>query len=161
MSYGTPEKARAAENARRKRDLAKLHIAQKELAITDDDCKKLIGRVSRGRSTSRKDLCARERAALLAEFIRLGWRPKNGGDPVQQPVKPKTSKQARYLEHLWREAAKLGAAHCAGMQGLQRMVCAVNHLSMQVMPTAGLAPFSAAELSATIEAVKSMIKRVE
>jgi phage gp16-like protein len=144
----------------RRCELAKLHIAPKELGMDDDVRKELIGRISKGRTRSCADLTAKERQSLLAEFIRLGWQSKvRGVSAPPAPIPQQRTKQAEYLRRLWKDAVKAGKAHHAEMKALQAFVCSVNRLALCVMPNAGLTPFSPAEISRAIEAVKSMIQR--
>ena len=62
--------------ARRRAELAKIHIARAALGMSDDDYAALIGAISRGRTVSAGALNARERAEALAHFARCGWRAR-------------------------------------------------------------------------------------
>lgn len=54
--------------------LAKIHIAKKELALDDDAYRGLLQRVA-GVASSR-GLTDRQADSVIAEFKRLGWKPK-------------------------------------------------------------------------------------
>lgn len=58
----------------RKTELAKIHVAKAQMAWTDDTYRAILHRIT-GKSSA-ADLTARERAAVLNEFVRLGWNPK-------------------------------------------------------------------------------------
>lgn len=57
--------------------LAKIHIAKKQLSLDDDTYRAILERVT-GRATS-KGMSAKQHAAVLAEFQRLGWQVKPTG----------------------------------------------------------------------------------
>lgn len=54
--------------------LAKIHIARKELRLQEVEYRAILQRV--GGVQSAKDLSDRAAAAVIAEFKRLGWAPK-------------------------------------------------------------------------------------
>ena len=58
----------------RNADLAMIHIAKKDLAIEDDSYRALLLRITGKDSTANMDIG--ERSKVLAEFKRLGWKPK-------------------------------------------------------------------------------------
>lgn len=58
----------------RKADLARLHLAAAQLGMTDEDRRLLQQRITGQASAA--DMTARQRADLLAEYRRLGWRPR-------------------------------------------------------------------------------------
>lgn len=59
---------------RRNISLSKIHIAKKDLGLDDDTYRAMLKRVAGVESA--KDLVPAKVAAVLAEFERLGWRPK-------------------------------------------------------------------------------------
>lgn len=61
---------------RRNQQLSKIHIAKKDLALDDDTYRALLTRVT-GMSSA-KVLNPLQVAAVLREFERLGWKPKQG-----------------------------------------------------------------------------------
>lgn len=56
--------------------ITKIHIAKQQLGLEDDIYRGLLNRVA-GVSSS-KSLNAKQATAVLAEFERLGWKPKPG-----------------------------------------------------------------------------------
>ncbi len=62
--------------------LAKIHIARKELGLQEAAYRALLQRV--GKVESAKDLSDRAAAAVIAEFKRLGWAPKESTRPPAQ-----------------------------------------------------------------------------
>ena len=54
--------------------LAKIHIARKELGLQEAEYRALLQRV--GRVESAKALSDKAAAAVIAEFKRLGWEPR-------------------------------------------------------------------------------------
>ena len=54
--------------------LAKIHIAKKDLQLRDAEYRALLMRV--GMVASAKDLSDKAADAVIAEFKRLGWKPK-------------------------------------------------------------------------------------
>lgn len=59
--------------------LAKIHIAKKELRLQEAEYRALLLRVAKVESA--KDLSDRAAAAVIAEFKRLGWAPKESTRP--------------------------------------------------------------------------------
>lgn len=72
------ERKRADLEAQRKADLAKLHIARKELALDEETWAALVLLISGGRAASSGELTAAERAALVAALKAGGWKPRPG-----------------------------------------------------------------------------------
>lgn len=63
--------------------LAKIHIARKELRLEEAEYRALLLRVARVESA--RDLSDRAAAAVIAEFKRLGWAPRESKrDPAQR-----------------------------------------------------------------------------
>ncbi|WNJ89148.1 regulatory protein GemA [Bosea sp. 685] len=73
--------------------LAKIHIAKKELALQDAEYRALLKRVARVESA--KDLSDKAAAAVIAEFKRLGWQPKESTRP------PAERAEIRMIYALW------------------------------------------------------------
>jgi hypothetical protein len=59
--------------------LAKIHIAKKELALQDAEYRALLSRIAG--VASAKDLSEKAAIAVIAEFRRLGWQPKESTRP--------------------------------------------------------------------------------
>lgn len=91
----------------RDRDLAQIHIARKALALTDDTYRALLQRVTGKDSAA--DLSIGERGRVLAEFRRLGWRPKPGklADGRKKSARPPRDDRAVALA-LWIQLHQAG-----------------------------------------------------
>lgn len=70
----------------RRADLAKIHIARKELALAQDDYTALLRNVFKVDSSSQLDPAGRQR--LLTHFKRLGWNPSASDKPSARPKRP-------------------------------------------------------------------------
>ena len=73
--------------------LAKIHIAKKELALQDAEYRALLQRVAS--VTSAKDLTERSAIAVIDEFKRLGWKPRESTRP------PAERAEIRKIYALW------------------------------------------------------------
>lgn len=62
--------------------LAKIHIAKKELALQDAEYRALLLRV--GKVDSAKLLSERAAIAVIDEFKRLGWKPRESTRPAAE-----------------------------------------------------------------------------
>ena len=100
-----------------KADLAKIHIAKKELGLTDEAYRDVLRNLFQKESA--KDLSPRQAAQLLRHFGTLGWRPRQqklpgpalAGDPM-----------LRKIRALWLELAKAGVVRDASEQALLTFV---------------------------------------
>ena len=92
----------------RRTDLAKIHLAKKDLCMSDDDYAAVILRVSKGRTSSAGELGVHERGQVLEHFKRCGWKPKprNAG-AYSRPVAA-DSAEARKARALWLMLHELG-----------------------------------------------------
>jgi len=88
----------------RRRDLAKIHIAAKELHLTEDAYRTLLESVAGVPSAANLDAAGRQE--VLACLRRLGWEPRAGTRP--RPVGAPAGPQAAKIAALW------GALHRAG-----------------------------------------------
>ena len=73
--------------------LAKIHIAKKELALQEAEYRALLQRV--GRVASARDLSESAAIAVIAEFKRLGWKPRESTRP------PAERADTRKIYALW------------------------------------------------------------
>lgn len=101
----------------RKNDLAKIHIAKKDLALDETSYRALLTRVTK--KTSSGDLTATDRARVLAEFKRLGWRPKR--------ISPKRSGLRGKITALWIDMGKKGLLRDGSERALQRYCQRMTH----------------------------------
>lgn len=80
----------------RKADLAKIHIAKKELRLTNDDYQVLLKNTFGVASAGKLDASGRQR--LLTHFERIGWKPSGQqGTTRARPKRPTPSADAAPL----------------------------------------------------------------
>ena len=123
--------------------LAKLHIARKELRLSEADYRAALLRATGKASAAALDADEREKA--LAEFRRLGWKGKPTKNSVDRPHVGK-------LIALWREASAEGAIRDGSDAALRAFVARQTGVAAPQF----LTPKQA---SAVIEAVKAMRAR--
>lgn len=87
----------------RRAELAKIHIARKDLALSDVDYEAMVNRASNGRASSSADLDSAGRGRLLGALRKLGWKPKSkAGGRIAGDA------QSRMIRGLWIELGKAG-----------------------------------------------------
>lgn len=125
--------------------LAKVHIAKKELKLVDESYRAILARVTGKDSAASCDVHQLE--AILAEFRRLGWKPKTavGSAYSNRPY-------VRKVYAVWREAGQVGAVTSASKDALRAFVR---------RQTGKDAPefLSPAQANSVTEALKAMIAR--
>jgi phage gp16-like protein len=83
--------------------LAKIHIAKKQINITDDDYRAMLLRITGHKSSS---LCSDlQLHAVLEEFKRLGFKAKTSPSGAGRSSKP----YIRKIFALWADAVSIGA----------------------------------------------------
>lgn len=92
---------------------AKIHVARKQLALSEENYRAILVRIT-GQNTS-SGLNDRQVDDVMAEFRRLGWRPKKAFKPSDKPF-------VRLIYALWREAAKVGAVSSSSKPALRAFV---------------------------------------
>lgn len=97
--------AQARKDTHRQAMTAKVHIAKKDLALTDDTYRQVLQRVTGKRSAA--DCNHRDLALVLEEFKRLGWKPKTGRKRAG-PRPQATGPQAGKARALWLALFHLG-----------------------------------------------------
>lgn len=90
-------------NPARGRLYAKLHIARKELNLDDDSYRAVLVRV--GGHYSAKEMSPSQIEAVLAEFVRLGWKPKPAPSGRRTPDSAKP--YVRKVYAIWNEMAPM------------------------------------------------------
>lgn len=96
----------AATNPLRTRDLAQIHCARRDLALTDDTYRALLHRIAGVESAADLDIGGRGR--VLNEFRRLGWAPRPKSRKKSTPP-PRCRDQRALALALWIELHRLGA----------------------------------------------------
>lgn len=95
-----------ATPADRRAQLAQIHIARKDLCMTEDDYRALIN-ARFPAHTSAATLNHQQRAELLHHFQRLGWQGRVAGSQAN-PAGQKWGPALRKLWSLWMELADAG-----------------------------------------------------
>lgn len=94
--------AQAKKGGRRRRDLALIHIARKQLDIDDDDYREIVREVGQVDSGSAADLNAEGRQAVIERFKEMGFRPVHKSDRASgMHVRPSWQRE--------RQLSKIGA----------------------------------------------------
>jgi phage gp16-like protein len=125
--------------------IAKIHIAKKELALVDESYRAILVRIT-GKDSSGACTDA-ELEKVLAEFRRLGWKPKQSKPASDKP-------HVRKIFALWNEACRAGAIQDTGRDALRAFV---RRQTGKDDPN-WLSPTDANKMT---EALKAMIARAE
>jgi phage gp16-like protein len=104
---GSPE-------TKRRRAIAKIHCAKRDLGLDDETYRGLLQRVTGQQSAA--DLDDRALGAVLDELRRLGFRSPRTSEPDQRPGEP----QERLAIALWRDLGKLGVLDDPSERGLRK-----------------------------------------
>jgi phage gp16-like protein len=92
--------------------LAKIHLAKKQLALTDDSYRDVLRRIT-GLDSARA-MRPDQLDAVLKEFARLGWKPK----PAR---KLSDSPQVRMIHAVWKDIVALqGHGNAASLRAFVR-----------------------------------------
>jgi phage gp16-like protein len=131
-----------------KNDLAKIHIAKKELNLTDEVYRAILHEQFRKESAAQ--LTPMQVGRLLRHFQNLGWKPKRqrslpGIEKASDPM-------SRKIRALWIELHKAGVVHNSSEQALLVFV-------QKMTKVARLQWCSAAQKAVVIEALKDWGKR--
>jgi phage gp16-like protein len=107
--------ARKASDRFRGDELAKIHIARKDLALTEEIYRDIIREASGGKTESSGELNWRGRRAVLERFRELGWKPRHAGKKAgQRPSRPLADyPEAKMIRGLWIELHQLHQAGAA------------------------------------------------
>lgn len=124
--------------------LAKIHIARKDLGLTEEDYRAILRRVA-GADSSAK-LGPDGHAKVLAEFQRLGWKPTVKGP--KKSAKP----GVRLIFGLWAEAGRRGVIANASRPALFAFVKRQTGIDNPEWLTP-------AQVNSVVEALKSMVGR--
>lgn len=111
----------------RRNDLAKIHIARKDLSLDDGTYRDVIRNIGGAESGSSSDLTATGRAKVLAHFQSRGWKPKRGNRARRRPSADKhplmaSDAQIRKIRALWICLADAGVVKARDEDGLRAWV---------------------------------------
>ena len=116
MSAAAPK---FAPHPHRRAMTAKLHLARKELGLSEVDYRAVLERVTG--KTSAADLNDRHLEAALDEFKRQGWQQKKGASrPADHP-------SARKARALWISLHQLGVVRNPSEKALEAFACKQMH----------------------------------
>lgn len=101
--------------ATRRKLIAKVHVAKKQLGLDDHLYRAVLQRVT-GRDSS-KHLSAEQLDATLREFRRLGWSPKSATGK-----RPSANPQVRLIWALWNGMARSGCLRKPSRSALRTFV---------------------------------------
>ena len=90
----------------RKRLLATVHLAKRDLALEDESYRAILQRVTGVRSS--KDLCEDGLDRVIGEFKRLGWKPTRSASPKGASRKTSSRPEVRRLWVAAREVRDAG-----------------------------------------------------
>lgn len=85
----------------RRKLIAKVHVAKKQLGYDDELYRAVLQRVTG--ATSSSALAPEQLTAVLREFQRLGWQPRSA-----KGKRPSSNPQARLVWALWGEMTRAG-----------------------------------------------------
>lgn len=100
------------------KDLAKIHIAKKDLGLDDDTYRAMIRRIGGVESSAQLDAAGRR--ALLAEFRAGGWKPKAPRARRTRPLDD--APQSRKIRALWLALFDAGVVRDPGERALAHYV---------------------------------------
>lgn len=137
-------------DANRNRDIRAIKTGQRDLALTDDSYRDLLQRITGKRSAA--DLDAAERAKVLEEFRRIGFKPK-GGKPRRAGNRPLVdTPTAKKIRALWLSLWHLNAVRDPSEDALEKFV-------KRIAKVDSLAWLKAQQSHAVIEALKDWCLR--
>lgn len=107
----------------RNTELAKIHIAKKDLALDDDAYQHIIRNVGGAESGSAADLDPAGRTKVIGHFIRQGWRPRRRPRPrgalTDDGELRASDGQIKMIRSIWIQMADAGAVENRTEQGLR------------------------------------------
>lgn len=113
----------------RKNDLAKIHIAKKDLGLDDDTYRTIVREIGKSQTGSAADLTPGGRARVLQHFKSKGWKVR--GSRKQKRVTPggeilATDAQVARIKLMWLKMADAGAVHERSESALRAWVKATT-----------------------------------
>lgn len=137
-----------SDDQRRKSALAKVHIAKKQLALSDEDYRAILREVCEVESSKGLSLGGLEQ--LLEHFKRVGFKAQPKAD---RPRKLADDAQSRKLRALWLDLADKGIVHNASEAALLAYV-------KRMTGSERLEWITSAQASRLIESLKQWNERV-
>jgi len=103
----------------RKTDLAKIHIARKDLHLDEETYRCVIREIGKVASGSSKDLTPTGRARVLAHFRSKGWKPRRAKRTPRKSQGMASAGQIKKIKDLWISLADAGVVRAPGEDGLR------------------------------------------
>lgn len=113
-------------------ELAKIHIAKKDLGLDEDIYRTIIRDIGKAKSGSAADLSALGRSKVLEHFKARGWKPKskvkstNKGAGRVKPNGLASDSEIRLIRHLWLRLHTLGIVRDSSETALRRWLKAAT-----------------------------------
>ncbi len=130
----------------RRRALAKIHIAKKELGLSDDEYRDVVRSVATGRASA-ADLSEAQLHSLLDRFHELGWRPRIRRQ-ASRPFSPMVWK----ARNLWLELYRQGRIRNSSWSALGRF-------TKRMTGVGDLRRLDVEQATVVIEALKKWLNR--
>ncbi len=110
----------------RNKDLARIHIARKDLNLDEDTYRMIIRDIGKVPSCSSADLNAEGRGRVLAHFKSKGWKPRPRGKAKQRTTHKAagmaSDAKVRLIRHIWIVMADAGEVKVRSESGLRAWV---------------------------------------
>lgn len=103
----------------RQTDLAKIHIARKDLHLDDDLYRQIVREIGGAESGSSKDLTPTGCARLLAHFQQLGWKPRPGKKKAAGATQAASGDLISLIPRIWTALVDAGVVHTADPAALR------------------------------------------
>lgn len=137
---------RSNDREYRRRALAKIHIAKKELGLSDDIYHDLLSATVPGKESA-ADLTDSELRMVLDRLAQLGWRPRLPRS-IERPLPPMVWKARK----LWLQLHRLGAVDNPSWTALGRF-------AKRMTGAGDLRRLSVKQATVIIEALKRWLER--
>lgn len=97
----------------RQADLAKIHIARKDLNLDNDLYRQIVREIGGASSGSSKDLTPTGSARLLAHFQKLGWKPRPAKNKAPTATTTPAGDVVSLIPKIWAALVDAGVVRTA------------------------------------------------
>lgn len=147
----------------RNNDLARIHIAKKDLHLDDDTYRQIIRNIGGAESGSASDLSFQGRVKVIQHFTSQGWKPKSGRsrNAVKSPGMASNG-QIRYIRYIWIRLADNDVVKRREEAGLRAWIqSATSHIDPQKVGYAAPEFLPKQVAAEVIEQLKKWAKRTD